>query len=240
MSDANFEVNDYEFRNDFTICGKIIYKRAIKNGNMFAISIGRRLKTPRLNETTGKMETMQFRTVDVDFEGAVGKTYDKMYEVGDFVVVSGVVQKTRNNYLARNMVKLIGLSMSPKIVGNHENRDKNYVILRGRVDYSVALNNNYIICDLYTNIDKKFKNPNTENTDVPYFTDSFVSYTPIGINRPEGDAKEAVKELTKGTWLDVSGFIDVRKIQLSDDGIVTETRVICQDVSIIGQTQVNN
>lgn len=230
------KTNDYVYRNEVSVCGKIIFKRAVKNGNLFAISISRRLKNPKVNEETGKYEYMRLRTVDVFFEGATGKMYDKLYEVGDFVSITGVTQKTRNNYLARNMVKIIGLTMLPKVIRQHETRDKNYVTIRGKIDHINVLNDNYILCDVYTNVHKRFRNPNTENETVTHFEDDFISVTPVGIIRNQ-DAKEAAKELTKGTWIDISGYIDVKKIKLVDDSVITETRIIAQNVYIVGMTQ---
>ncbi len=235
---SNVETNDFVFHNSFTVCGKIVFKRPIKNGNLFALSIAR---NTRKKDEKGR-PIKAYRMVDVHFEGATGKFYDKQFETGDFVIIGGVTQKVRNFYLARDMVKLVGLTMAPKIIGRYENHDSNRVNIRGRITKSAAVNDELVICNLFTNVHRKFRNPNPEGT-IEFFEDDFISETPVAIWRTregEHDAKAFVTQLTKGTWLDVSGFIDTKKMELRDGRTFTEQRLIARDIYVVGDIQVEN
>ncbi len=220
--------NEFEFRNTVTISGKIVYKAALKNAHVFTISVKR-----------FHHNVPVFTKIAVFYEGALGFTYDQMYEVGDMVVVSGVCQKARNYNVARDEVKIYGLTMSPRVRGNFEVTDRRTLNIRGRISRTVVISNEILLVYLYTNVHKKFKNPNTES-DKEFFEDDFISETPVAIYRNkegEHDVNIIVKELTKGTWLDVSGWINTKTRTLKSGKKVTEQQIVTNDVFIIGDVQ---
>ncbi len=219
--------NEFEFHNNVVIAGKIIYKAPIKNAHIFTISVRR----------PGRK--LNFTRISVIFEGALGSSYDKMYELGDMVVITGVCQKVRNFDLARDGVKIYGLTMSPKIRGEHEVKDQRIMNVRGRISRTIVISNDILLIYLYTNVHKKFPNPNKES-DKEFFEDDYISETPIAIYRNkegEHDTSIIAKDLTKGTWLDVSGWINTKSRVLKNERKLTEQQLVAKDVFIIGEIQ---
>jgi len=220
--------NEFEFYNTVTIAGKIIYKAAIKGANVFTVSVKRfRNGAP------------DYTRISVFFEGALGSSYDKLFELGDMVVISGVCQKTRNYNIARDEVKIYGLTMAPKIRKGNEIPDQRVMNIRGRISRTVVISNDVLLVYLYTNVHKKFRNPNRES-DKEFFEDDYISETPVAIYRNkdgEHDVSIIVKELTKGTWLDVSGWINTRYTTLKNGKRITEQQIVTRDVYVIGEIQ---
>ncbi len=227
--------SEFEYRNDAKVCGRIVYKRPDVNGNLFVVSVSRKT---RKKDEHGRRERV-FRLINVFFEGAVGKLYDKMYKVGDFVVITGVVQNVHNNLLARDIIKIIGLNMAPKVVGDYENPDMGRANIRGTITENWAISDDLLIVYVKTVIEKRFSNPNPAGF-YKEFVNNFVSYTPLGLWRNyEGqhDAKELSTLLSKGTWIDVSCYIETRKANLKSGRILTEQRLYASDADIVGDLQ---
>jgi len=220
--------NEFKFYNTATVAGKLVYKGTLKDANVFTISV----KTYRGKEP-------MFTNIAVYFEGALGKTYDTLYEVGDMVAVSGLCQKFRNQTLARDEVKIYGLTMTPKTGENYFVKDQRIVNIRGRIAKTVVISNELLLVYLYTNVHKTYKNPNKES-DKEFFEDDYISETPIAIlRRGEGehDAILVARELTKGTWLDVSGWINTKRKELKNGKHITEQQLVAKNVFIIGEIQ---
>lgn len=227
--------NDFEFYNTVRIAGKIIYKGTIKNAHVFTIAV-KRIKNKQPNSKS------EYTRIAVIFEGALGSSYDKLYETGDRVVITGFCQKVRNFNIARDQVKFYGLTMAPKYATHHEIPDHAKVNIRGRISRTIVISNDLLLVYLYTNVHKKYRNPNKES-DKEFFENDFVSETPVAIFRnrkDEHDANIVAKELTKGTWLDISGFIKTRERELMDNKKNTEQQIQATKIFMIGESQSNS
>jgi len=221
--------NEFEFHNSVIISGKLIFKKQLKNKHVFTVSVKK-----------GRGQAAKYTRISVYFEGALGSTYDKMFELGDMVVISGVSQKKRNYDIARDQVEVYGLTMSSRIASGKEIFDRKNMNIRGRITKTVVISNEIILVYLYTNVHKKVKNPNKES-DKEFFEIDYVSETPVAIHRNkegEHDVQIIKNELTKGTWLDVTGWINTRYTTLKDGREITEQQLVARDVFVIGTVQI--
>lgn len=221
--------NEFEFHNNVIISGKLIFKKQLKGKHVFTVSVKK-----------GRGANAKYTRISTYFEGALGSTYDKMFELGDMVVISGVCQKKRNYNIARDQVEIYGLTMSSRMASGKEMYDCKNMNIRGRITKTVVISNEIILVYLYTNVCKKVKNPNKESN-KEFFEIEYISETPVAIHRNgegEHDVHIIKNELTKGTWLDVTGWVNTRYTTLKDGREITEQQLVARDVFLIGDVQV--
>lgn len=216
--------------NNVHLCGKIVRKVEKKREVIFVLSCGH-----GVNQKKDKNGLIQRDVISVHFFDDQATMYNNRFEEGDFVTVTAVMQTVRNHYTGTYTVETWGLSMGPKYVNGKIIRDCNNVQIRGKIESVNVINDNYIIINVLTKVDKNFKNPNKESEKVK-LTKSFKSVTPIGI-RCNGDAKDvAWNNYTEGTWVDVRAFVYGKKIS-KDNKMQHVERVIAKTVSVVGNVQ---
>ena len=234
-SDLRTDINEYECYNAATVSGKIIYTRPLRNATLFTIS--------SKNEKTG-----QLTPIAVYFEGVVGTEFSEKFKIGDYVIVTGVVQNYRNRHTSRDEIRVFGLTMAhrPKFseYTGHKTTDMKTFNIRGRVTRTLAISDSIALIFVNTVLQRKFKNPlynpNDEES-VEFFSKRYISNTPIAIYRGdegEHDAKDIAAGFTVGTWVHMSGWINTRKsVSKNTQQNITEQQLVANKITIIGELQ---
>ncbi len=217
--------DEYKYQNTATISGYIVAKHSVKNGHVFTISVA------------NKNDTAKREYINVYFEGALGKYYDEKFREHTKVIVNGVAQGIilKN----RNSVRIFGLNMANRKYLKREFVDFRKVHIRGKISETVVINENVLLVYVSTNVHKTFKNPNRK-PETAIFENDFISTTPIAIYRNfEGghDASLVAQELTKGTWINVTGRINTVRKTRKDGSQITEQNLVAYEIFRIGEIQ---
>lgn len=216
--------------NNANLCGKIVKKITKKNETIFILSCGYG-KKPKYKED-GKIDR---NLVAVYFFDELSKHYNKRFEQDDFVTVSGVVQTVRDHYNGTYFVTIWGLSMGPKKIRGKVINDQNFLEIRGKIESVKVINSNYMIINVLTKVEKKYKNPN-EDSSVKKITQKFKSVTPIGVRCYKNAKALAKTKYTPGTWIDVKGFMYGKNDEKNKEKTFIK-RAISTKISIIGEIQ---
>ena len=232
MSRLKKATDEFIYKNEARISGYVVSKRTVKNGCIFYVSTKKKKNQPE-NSNSHK------EIVCVYFEGALAKYYYERFKAHDLVIVNGVVQNTFNQKSSRSSVRIYGLSMTNRKYLKVKLPDFRRFHVRGKITQTVVVNNDVVLVFLHTNVHKNYKNPN-KSSEVKTFENDYVSDTPIAIYRNfDGghDAKLVEKELTKGTWLDITGRINSQQKVTKDGKTVTEQNLVSYDIFRIGELQ---
>ena len=229
MSKVIKATDEFVYKNNVQICGRIYSKQQIKNGTAFVVSVNHKYDKKREH-------------IQVIFEGALGKYYNKSFDKGDFVVLNGVVQGKYDKRVNKNIVSVYGTRMTNQKSLGKKLPDFRKLTMRGKIDRTIVINDDIILVYLYTNVTKETPNPN-KKSETDTFTKDFISVAPIALYRNiEGghDAKALEKTFTKGTWLEIEGRINTKKSKLDDGKIYTQQHLVAHEVFIIGEIQIPN
>ena len=221
---------DFMAHNNVHLCGKIIKKSSNSKELRVVLSCGHGKHMKK--DKNGRFER---NIVTVKFFGKAAEIYGTKYNAGDFVTVNAIAQTKKNPYTGDAHLEIWGLAMAPKIEEGKFIRDHNHVSIRGKVVSASVANNGLVVVNIFTNMEKKYLNP-IKNDNVPFVTEKFRSITPVGI-WCKGDAKEVVKQFTRGTWVDISGFADSKRIE-KDNHIYIKQMIIALKAQVIGSTQI--
>lgn len=236
---------DFTSHNKVSLCGRIVRSfKAKRNEYRFEISIGRSA-APVIDEKTGKKRYPLRRNekgqvigekIIVRFFDKRGEEYFAKYKPGDFVVADAVVQTVRNHYDGSTKTDIWGLSFSPKVINGRLTNDHNRVDLRGKVVSSNVVNDNLVIVNILTKCTKKsiFSG---ENMDPTIIETTYKSITPVGIYYRDGSARAADKEFTKGTWLNVHGYLTTVRQDNADGSFRRKILVRGTKIDVIGVVQ---
>lgn len=219
---------DFTYVNIVNLCGKILKVYPSGKGYLFLLSCG------RFKEVKNKDGLILRNIIGVYFYGKEGEYYKEHFSPGEFVAVNGVAQ-TKIAF-EESHTEIWGISMVSKYNKNRKPiHDMNYVNIRGKIDRSVVINDNYILLNVYTITDKSHRNLNKES-EIKKLTTTYKSITPIGIHC-RGNAKELIKQYTKGTWVNCKGFVD-DKAYMVNNKRKKKMHIIAFDTEVIGQTQI--
>lgn len=235
--------NEFVSHNNVSLCGKIVKAfRAKRDEVRFEISIGRSA-APVFDEKTGKKrypfkrdengKVLSERIVVRFFDRQADELFDT-YKVGDYVNVTAVAQTVRNHYDGTSKTDIWGLSMNPKVINGKLINDHNHLDLRGKIVSSNAVNDNLVIVNILTKVEKKFPTGNGS-----FYVQKYKSITPVGIYRKDGTARELDKNFTKGTWINVKGYLTTVKKETGIDSFKRQVLLRGVKVDVIGVTQPN-
>ena len=201
---------------------------ARKRSVRFVLSCGHagKIKFKKDGQIERDVVTVRFFEKDAQY-------YLANFNTGDFVIVNAVAQTIKDRVNRTDRLEFWGLFMR-KNEDRRKNKDTNQVQIRGKISSSVAYSDNYVIVNVLTYLEKSRPNSNKDSS-VPKLTEKYKSITPIGI-RVKGNAAElARKTYTKGTWVDVEGFIYGQKVGNPPKRV---ERIIAKKVSVIGNIQI--
>lgn len=216
---------DFVNINSVEITGKIVKAfPSGKNGYAFIISITPPAKK-RPKQNSGGLYLRDL--IPVYFYDKAAKIYSEKFHVGEFVTIRAIAQTIRRR--EGDHTAIWGLDIHP---AKEPYRDRNRVYIRGKIDRIKVISNNYIIVNVETKCDVSYPNPNPES-EISMLTETFKSVTPVGL-RIKDNASEIAKSYTKGTWVDISGFVDARKTKNSTR---KKMHIIATHVEIIGTIQ---
>ena len=189
------ENNQYIPQNEAILQGKIIRINEKKNQVIFTLSCGNG------RQKKNKDGLILRDIVSVRFFDEESRYYKEHFHVGDFVSATAICQNIRDHYNQTTRLNFWGITMGTA----RDSQDKNDIHIRGKITTAATVSDDYLIVNILTYLEKK--RPNTRaNTDIPVLSEMYKSITPVGV-RCDGDAKEIVKSFTKGTWLDIEGFV---------------------------------
>lgn len=235
---------EFTSHNNVSLCGRIMsIVRAKKDEVKITLGVARSAK-PVLGDE-GKVYHPLMRDKDnyvireyitVRFFDKLADEIEKKQEVGDYIIVNAVVQNVRNHYSGTSKVDIWGISVAPKRRGNRTVNDHNRVDLRGKIVKSTIVNENLVIINLLTKCDKETKTPNDNVISTTY-----KSVTPVGFYYKDGNARLKANDFTKGTWLNIRGYIKTKeKNNKSIDSKfskIRETYIYGSESTVIGITQ---
>lgn len=221
------ETTMYMARNAVSLSGKLIKIIRHKKSACFVLSCGHPGKQKRLKNGLIKRDIITVR-----FFGKDAAYYLANFQIGDFVIVNAVAQLVRNHDEMTSRLEFWGIFMQ-KNTNRRKLKDKNKVELRGKITTATAYNDNYLIVNILTYLEKSRPNTNRESA-VKRLSENYKSITPVGL-KVDGNAKElAGKTYTKGTWVDVEGFVYGQKVGDQERHV---ERIIAKKISIIGNIQ---
>ena len=169
------------------------------------------------------------------FYDDAAKAYDERFETGDFVTISGISQLVRDHYNGTSAVAIWGITMGPKYVNGHMIPDHNQVNILGKIESAAVISKNYILINVKTTVQKERKYLG-ESNEISSITQTYTSVTPIGV-RCDGDAAQVVKQFTPGTYINSSGYVDTKKMDIDETHTHIVNRIISTRLEIVGDIQ---
>ena len=227
---AAHTANEFEHHNLVHLCGKLVSKKRIKRDTLLVvISCGSRRER---KDKDGKIIRDIIR---VTFYDDAAKAYDERFETGDFVTISGISQLVRDHYNGTSAVAIWGITMGPKYVNGHMIPDHNQVNILGKIESAAVISKNYILINVKTTVQKERKYLG-ESNEISSITQTYTSVTPIGV-RCDGDAAQVVKQFTPGTYINSSGYVDTKKMDIDETHTHIVNRIISTRLEIVGDIQ---
>lgn len=227
---AAHTANEFEHHNLVHLCGKLVSKKRIKRDTLLVvISCGNRRER---KDKDGKIIRDIIR---VTFYDDAAKAYDERFETGDFVTISGISQLVRDHYNGTSAVAIWGITMGPKYVNGHMIPDHNQVNILGKIESAAVISKNYILINVKTTVQKERKYLG-ESNEISSITQTYTSVTPIGV-RCDGDAAQVVKQFTPGTYINSSGYVDTKKMDIDETHTHIVNRIISTRLEIVGDIQ---
>lgn len=227
---AAHTANEFEHHNLVHLCGKLVSKKRIKRDTLLVvISCGSRRER---KDKDGKIIRDIIR---VTFYDDAAKAYDERFETGDFVTISGISQLVRDHYNGTSAVAIWGITMGPKYVNGHMIPDHNQVNILGKIESAAVISKNYILINVKTTVQKERKYLG-ESNEISSITQTYTSVTPIGV-RCDGDAAQVVKQVTPGTYINSSGYVDTKKMDIDETHTHIVNRIISTRLEIVGDIQ---
>lgn len=227
---AAHTANEFEHHNLVHLCGKLVSKKRIKRDTLLVvISCGSRRER---KDKDGKIIRDIIR---VTFYDDAAKAYDERFETGDFVTISGISQLVRDHYNGTSAVAIWGITMGPKYVNGHMIPDHNQVNILGKIESAAVISKNYILINVKTTVQKERKYLGESNV-ISSINQTYTSVTPIGI-RCAGDASQVIKQFTPGTYINSSGYVDTKKMNIDEDHTHIVNRIISTRLEIVGDIQ---
>lgn len=227
---AAHTANEFEHHNLVHLCGKLVSKKRIKRDTLLVvISCGSRRER---KDKDGKIIRDIIR---VTFYDDAAKAYDERFETGDFVTISGISQLVRDHYNGTSAVAIWGITMGPKYVNGHMIPDHNQVNILGKIESAAVISKNYILINVKTTVQKERKYLG-ESNEISSITQTYTSVTPIGV-RCDGDAAQVVKQFTHGTYINSSGYVDTKKMDIDETHTHIVNRIISTRLEIVGDIQ---
>lgn len=227
---AAHTANEFEHHNLVHLCGKLVSKKRIKRDTLLVvISCGSRRER---KDKDGKIIRDIIR---VTFYDDAAKAYDERFETGDFVTISGISQLVRDHYNGTSAVAIWGITMGPKYVNGHMIPDHNQVNILGKIESAAVISKNYILINVKTTVQKERKYLG-ESNEISSITQTYTSATPIGV-RCDGDAAQVVKQFTPGTYINSSGYVDTKKMDIDETHTHIVNRIISTRLEIVGDIQ---
>ena len=227
---AAHTANEFEHHNLVHLCGKLVSKKRIKRDTLLVvISCGSRRER---KDKDGKIIRDIIR---VTFYDDAAKAYDERFETGDFVTISGISQLVRDHYNGTSAVAILGITMGPKYVNGHMIPDHNQVNILGKIESAAVISKNYILINVKTTVQKERKYLG-ESNEISSITQTYTSVTPIGV-RCDGDAAQVVKQFTPGTYINSSGYVDTKKMDIDETHTHIVNRIISTRLEIVGDIQ---
>lgn len=227
---AAHTANEFEHHNLVHLCGKLVSKKRIKRDTLLVvISCGSRRER---KDKDGKTIRDIIR---VTFYDDAAKAYDERFETGDFVTISGISQLVRDHYNGTSAVAIWGITMGPKYVGGHMIPDHNQVNILGKIESAAVITKNYILINVKTTVQKERKYLG-ESNEISSITQTYTSVTPIGV-RCDGDAAQVVKQFTPGTYINSSGYVDTKKMDIDETHTHIVNRIISTRLEVVGDIQ---
>ena len=227
---AAHTANEFEHHNLVHLCGKLVSKKRIKRDTLLVvISCGSRRER---KDKDGKIIRDIIR---VTFYDDAAKAYDERFETGDFVTISGISQLVRDHYNGTSAVAIWGITMGPKYVNGHMIPDHNQVNILGKIESAAVISKNYILINVKTTVQKERKYLG-ESNEISSITQTYTSVTPIGV-RCDGDAAQVVKQSTPGTYINSSGYVDTKKMDIDETHTQIVNRIISTRLEIVGDIQ---
>jgi hypothetical protein len=227
---AAHTANEFEHHNLVHLCGKLVSKKRIKRDTLLVvISCGSRRER---KDKDGKTIRDIIR---VTFYDDAAKAYDERFETGDFVTISGISQLVRDHYNGTSAVAIWGITMGPKYVNGHMIPDHNQVNILGKIESAAVISKNYILINVKTTVQKERKYLG-ESNEISSITQTYTSVTPIGV-RCDGDAAQVVKQFTPGTYINSSGYVDTKKMDIDETHTHIVNRIISTRLEIVGDIQ---
>lgn len=227
---AAHTANEFEHHNLVHLCGKLVSKKRIKRDTLLVvISCGSRRER---KDKDGKIIRDIIR---VTFYDDAAKAYDERFETGDFVTISGISQLVRDHYNGTSAVAIWGITMGPKYVNGHMIPDHNQVNILGKIESAAVISKNYILINVKTTVQKERKYLG-ESNEISSINQTYTSVTPIGI-RCAGDASQVIKQFTPGTYINSSGYVDTKKMDIDETHTHIVNRIISTRLEIVGDIQ---
>lgn len=227
---AAHTANEFEHHNLVHLCGKLVSKKRIKRDTLLVvISCGSRRER---KDKDGKIIRDIIRVTLYD---DAAKAYDERFETGDFVTISGISQLVRDHYNGTSAVAIWGITMGPKYVNGHMIPDHNQVNILGKIESAAVISKNYILINVKTTVQKERKYLG-ESNEISSITQTYTSVTPIGV-RCDGDAAQVVKQFTPGTYINSSGYVDTKKMDIDETHTHIVNRIISTRLEIVGDIQ---
>lgn len=227
---AAHTANEFEHHNLVHLCGKLVSKKRIKRDTLLVvISCGSRRER---KDKDGKIIRDIIR---VTFYDDAAKAYDERFETGDFVTISGISQLVRDHYNGTSAVAIWGITMGPKYVNGHMIPDHNQVNILGKIESAAVISKNYILINVKTTVQKERKYLG-ESNEISSITQTYTSVTPIGV-RCDVDAAQVVKQFTPGTYINSSGYVDTKKMDIDETHTHIVNRIISTRLEIVGDIQ---
>lgn len=227
---AAHTANEFEHHNLVHLCGKLVSKKRIKRDTLLVvISCGSR------RERKNKDGKIIRDIIRVTFYDDAAKAYDERFETGDFVTISGISQLVRDHYNGTSAVAIWGITMGPKYVNGHMIPDHNQVNILGKIESAAVISKNYILINVKTTVQKERKYLG-ESNEISSITQTYTSVTPIGV-RCDGDAAQVVKQFTQGTYINSSGYVDTKKMDIDETHTHIVNRIISTRLEIVGDIQ---
>ena len=169
------------------------------------------------------------------FYDDAAKAYDERFETGDFVTISGISQLVRDHYNGTSAVAIWGITMGPKYDNGHMIPDHNQVNILGKIESAAVISKNYILINVKTTVQKERKYLG-ESNEISSITQTYTSVTPIGV-RCDGDAAQVVKQFTPGTYINSSGYVDTKKMDIDETHTHIVNRIISTRLEVVGDIQ---
>lgn len=227
---AAHTANEFKHHNLVHLCGKLVSKKRIKRDTLLVvISCGSRRER---KDKDGKIIRDIIR---VTFYDDAAKAYDERFETGDFVTISGISQLVRDHYNGTSAVAIWGITMGPKYVNGHMIPDHNQVNILGKIESAAVISKNYILINVKTTVQKERKYLG-ESNEISSITQTYTSVTPIGV-RCDGDAAQVVKQFTPGTYINSSGYVDTKKMDIDETHTHIVNRIISTRLEVVGDIQ---
>lgn len=236
------DTKDFISHNNVSLCGRIMKILRTKKDEVRLtlgvargdkpIVIGDKKTYPLKRDASGKIIR---EYITIKFFDDMATFVNDNYVVGDFVIISGVVQNVRNHYDNTNAVNIWGTNIAPKRQGERMVNDHNRVVLRGKVINCNVINDNFAIVNVLTKVDKNVK----ANNSLGKVTETYKSVTPIGYYFKENNARREAARFTKGTWVNITGYVKVKedKAKSIDGKHKLNTYIYAISDEIIGNIQ---